>query len=210
MNGLFKNNMSFAVILALGLLASAAPAQQASAPATQQQSAPAAQSQAPVAAAPQTFKARYDGGVFGYNRKIEGNLSFDDSANRLVFRDKKDQVLFVIPYQTLSAAFADVRSRRPKAATVVGSLPVPYGLNFPAMFVRNKYRYLTLQYRDAETDAVGTTSFKLGNKQLLESVLSALARKAELTRRGEIFVRPRKDEGTRTGVYEVATPPQPQ
>lgn len=167
-----------------------------------------AQASAPTNPAPQSFKARYDGGVFGYNRKIDGTLAFDDAEKRLVFRDKGNQVLFVVPYSTVSAAYADTRSRRPAAASVVSSA-VPYGLGLPALLIKNKYRYLNLQYRDAETERVGTTSFKLGNKQLLESVVATLAAKAELTKRGEIYVRPKPGEAQKSGVYEVATPPQP-
>ena len=166
------------------------------------------QNSTPANPAPQSFKARYDGGVFGYNRKIDGTLAFDDAGSRLVFRDKGNQVLFVVPYSTISAAFADTRSRRPTAARVVSSA-VPYGLGLPALLIKNKYRYLNLQYRDSETERVGTTSFKLGNKPLLESVLATLAAKAELTRRGEIYVRPKPGQQPQSGVYEVATPPQP-
>lgn len=178
-----------------------------STPANQSITPSAAPDTAAAARAPQSFKARYDGGVFGYNRKIEGTLAFEDADNRLAFRDKRGQVLFVIPYTTISAAFADTQSRRPRAATVIGNIPAPYGLNLPALFVRNKYRYLTMQYKDNDTSNIGTTSFKVGNKQLLEAVLNAVAAKAELTRRGEIFVRPRDGE-PKTGVYEVATPTQ--
>ena len=159
-----------------------------------------------VPAAPQTFKAKYEGGVFGYNRKIEGTMSFDDAENRLMFRDKHGQTLFVVPYSTVSAAFADTQSRRPTGAVVAAST-VPYGLGLPALLFRKKHRYLTLQYRDADTERVGTTSFKLGNTALLQSVLNTLGAKAGLAKRGEIFVRPKDGEAPSSGVYEVATPP---
>src|SRR6266571_2804503 len=35
--------------------------------------------------APTTFKAKYEGGMFGKNHKMNGTLSFDDMNNRLVF-----------------------------------------------------------------------------------------------------------------------------
>jgi hypothetical protein len=196
-----------AFIAMLALAPSATHAQRArTTTTTTQTESRSAQSATPTNPAPQSFKARYDGGVFGYNRKIDGTLAFDDAENRLVFRDKGNQVLFVVPYSTISAAFADTRSRRPTAARVVSGA-VPYGLGLPALLIKNKYRYLNLQYRDSETERVGTTSFKLGNKQLLESVVATLAAKAELTRRGEIYVRPKPGQEPSTGVYEVATPP---
>jgi hypothetical protein len=142
--------------------------------------------------APQTFKAKYEGGVLGYNRKMDGTLQFDDANNRLVFRDKRDKEVFSIPYRAITAAFADNRSRRPTAATVIGSIPAPYGANIPAWFIRKKYRYLTLQYSDPDTNVSGVTSFKIDDKQLLASVLATLAKKAGLEPRGEAFVRKRE------------------
>jgi hypothetical protein len=39
--------------------------------------------------APKSVKAKYEGGVFGYTKTMEGTLTFDDQNNRLVFKDKK-------------------------------------------------------------------------------------------------------------------------
>ena len=39
--------------------------------------------------APKTLKAKYEGGVFGYTKTMEGTLTFDDENNRLLFKDKK-------------------------------------------------------------------------------------------------------------------------
>lgn len=143
--------------------------------------------------APQTVRARYEGGVFGYNRKQDGTLNFDDGGPRLSFRDKVQHEIFTIPYKAVVAAFADTQSRRPTAATIAGSV-FPYGL--PALFIRKKYRYLTIQYKDPDTQVAGVTSFKLQNKEILASVLNTLASKAGLTQRGEIFVR--RNEATTT------------
>ncbi len=206
MKGMFTNKLILAVLLAFAAAALPAHAQRAGA-ATEPRATTTTQTTAAVSPAPQTFKAKYEGGVFGYNRKIEGMMTFDDGGNRLVFRDKAGQTLFVIPYSAISAAFADTQSRRPTATRVIAGT-VPYGLGLPALLFKKKHRYLTLQYRDAETENVGTTSFKVGNSQLLTSVLNGVGAKAGLARRGEIFVRPRNGEQPSTGVYEVATPPQ--
>jgi hypothetical protein len=140
-------------------------------------------------AAPQTFKAKYEGGIVGYMKKQDGTLTFDDANSRLLFRNKQRKELLFIPYKAIIAAYPDTQSRRPTAATVIGSIPVPYGLNIPAWFVRKKYRYLTLNFEDPDTNVSGLTSFKVENKQILESVLYALANKAELTARGEGYIR---------------------
>jgi hypothetical protein len=46
-----------------------------------------------------------------------------------------------------------------------------------------------LQYSDTDTNVSGITSFRLANKDLVDSVVYALANKAGLTPRGEIYVR---------------------
>ncbi len=142
-----------------------------------------------VPAAPKTFKARYEGGVVGYSKKQDGTLTFDDENRRLLFRNKENKEVLFIPYEAVSAAYPDTQSRRPTAATVIGSVPAPYGLNIPAWFVKKKYRYLTLHFQDPDTNVSGLTSFKVENKEILASVLNSLADKSGLTRRGEGYIR---------------------
>ena len=141
------------------------------------------------AQAPQSFKAKYEGGIFGYNKKQDGTLMFDDMNSRLVFRDKENKEVLSLPYNAVAGAFADTKSRRPTAAKVISAIPVPYGANLPALFWKKKYRYLTLQFKDADNGTAGLTSFKLENKELLNSVLYTLAEKAGLEQRGEAYIR---------------------
>ncbi|HKQ52262.1 MAG TPA: hypothetical protein VJT74_07840 [Pyrinomonadaceae bacterium] len=141
------------------------------------------------APAPQTFKAKYEGGIFAYNKKQTGTLTFDDANSRLVFRDKENKEYLSLPYSALTGAYADTKSRRPTAARVIGAIPAPYGANLPALFIRKKYRYLTLQFKDADNGAAGLTSFKVETKELLNSVLYTLAEKAGLEQRGDGYVR---------------------
>jgi hypothetical protein len=136
--------------------------------------------------APQEVKVKYEGGIFGYRRKIDGTLFFDDQNRRVVFRDKNRRELFPIPYDAITAAFADTQSKRPTAAGILGGASI---YTLPALLIKKKYRYLTLQYSDPDTRASGITSFKMQNKEILETVLNSLAYKAGLTPRGEIYVR---------------------
>lgn len=145
------------------------------------------------APAPQTFKAKYEGGVFGYSKKQVGTLNFDDRNNRLVFRDPQQKEVLSLPYSALTGAYADTQARRPTGAKVASNLPFPFGL--PALLVKKKYRYLTLQFNDKDTSAAGITSFEIEDKELLASVLSTLADKAGLEPRGEGYVR-KKDTTT--------------
>jgi len=136
--------------------------------------------------APQTVKAKYEGGVFGYNHKMDGTLSFDDPNQRLVFRNEKQKEILSVPYNAITGAYGDTHAVRPKAASI-GSV-VPY-FGLPIGLIKTKVRYLTVQYNDPDSNVSGVTSFRLENKDVLDSVLYSLAQKAGLSQRGEVFVR---------------------
>jgi hypothetical protein len=140
----------------------------------------------PTTPAPETVKAKYEGGVFGYPNKKTGTLTLDSLNTRLVFRDGKQKELFSIPFGSITGAYGDTHKVQPAAATVISHIPT-YGI--PASFIKTKVRYLTIQFDDPDSKAAGITSFRLENKQILESVLYALATKSGLTKRGEIYVR---------------------
>jgi hypothetical protein len=152
-----------------------------------QDKAEASTNMPPPPPAPQTVKAKYEGGVFGYNKKMDGTLSFDDANQRLLFRDEKQKEILFIPYGALTGAYADTHSVRPAAATVAGNIPSIYAL--PARLIKTKVRYITLQYSDPDSNVRGVTSFRLENKDILDSVLNTLAGKAGLSKRGDVFVK---------------------
>jgi len=158
-------------------------------PRAMEKAAPTDATKAAPPAAPQTMKAKYEGGVFGYNNTMEGTLSFDDTNQRLLFR-KNQKDIFFIPYKAVNSAFADTQKRRPTAATVAQHVPF-YG--WPLGFIKTKVRYLTLQYSDPDTNVSGVTSFRLDNKDMVDSAVFTLAGKAGLVPRGEIYVRKRDD-----------------
>ena len=136
--------------------------------------------------APSTVKAKYEGGVFGYPHKKDGTLNIDTNNNRLVFSDGKHTELFSIPFGSITGLYGDSHSVQPAAATVISHVPL-YGI--PASFVKTKVRYLTIQYDDPDSKAAGATSFRLENKDVLDSVLFTIANKAGLSQRGQIYVR---------------------
>ena len=147
------------------------------------------------APAPATIKAKYEGGIFGYMKKQTGTLNFDDANRRLVFRDKQGKEYISIPYDSIAAVYGDTRSRRPTSATIIGSASI---YTLPALLIRSKYRYLTMQFNDPDTRVSGVTSFKVGTKELLESMVVTVAQKAELEQRGEAYVRKPKDKASDT------------
>ncbi len=176
---------TISALLLLGLLATAAFAQR---PRTMEAEPAAKTATRP---APKTVEAKYEGGVFGYNKTMEGTLTFDDGNNRLLFKDKKPPKEISIPYEAITSAFADTQKKQPAAATVAQHVPL-YGI--PAQFIKTKVRYLTLQFRDPDSRVEGVTSFKLEDKEMLESFLVALAEKTGLTKRGDIYVRKKADD----------------
>lgn len=146
----------------------------------------------PPPTAPQSIKVKYEGGVFGYNKKLDGTINFDDANRRLLFRNNAGQEVFSISYDTIASAFADTKSKRPVAADIASRASI-FGM--PAMLIKKKYRYLTLQYSDDDTKISGVTSFKMENQQILDSALYTLAQKAGLTPRGNVYVK-KKDTAT--------------
>ncbi len=148
-------------------------------------------SKATPAPPPPTMNAKYEGGVFGYNKTIEGTLSFDDTNARLLFRKDGKEVLF-IPYKAVNSAFADTKKKRPAAATVASSVPSYLGIPFG--WIKTKVRYLTVQFSDPDTQVSGVTSFRLENQGLVDSALYALAQKSGLEPRGEVYVKKRASE----------------
>ena len=144
------------------------------------------------APAPKTVNAKYEGGVFGYTKTMEGTLTFDDANNRLVFKDKKPPKEISIPYEAITSAFSDSKKVQPAAATVAQNVPSIYSL--PARFIKHKVRYLTLQYSDPDSKISGITSFKISDKDLLESVLVTLAEKTNMTLRGDVYVKKKPED----------------
>ena len=173
----------FALLL-LGALLTGVYAQRPRAMDPQPSAQPSAAKPAP---GPKTVKAKYEGGIFGYTKTMEGTLTLDDDNNRLFFKDKKTPKEISIPYSAIMSAFADTQKRRPTAATVASQVPLIYAL--PAHFIKTKVRYLTMQYNDPDSHVTGCTSFKLENKEILQSVLVSLAEKSGMTQRGEIYVK---------------------
>lgn len=142
-----------------------------------------------VAPAPETFEAKYEGGMFGYNGKIMGSLKFDDANQRFVFRGKDQKEMFGIPYGALLVIYPNSQSVYSTTGSVISHIPLPgAGL---AGLIKEKRRYLIVQFDDPDIDVRGVANFKIENKDLLDSVIQTLGEKAKLTRRGDTYYRPK-------------------
>lgn len=139
--------------------------------------------------APQSFSARYEGGLFGYTGKLKGTLNFDDINDRIIFKNEENKEVFSIPYKSLLVIYPEKQSVRSTAGTVVSAIPLPgAGL---AGLIKEKRRYLVVQFDDPDSDVRGLTSFKIENKELLDSIIFTLGEKAKMKQRGDAFYRPR-------------------
>jgi hypothetical protein len=142
--------------------------------------------------APEKFAARYEGGFIGYNKKQDGTLKFDDDGKRLVFIAENGKELFWFPYNSLFVIYADEKSVTSTAGNVIRAIPLP-GAGLGGL-IKEKRRYLVIQFEDPDTGGQGVCSFRTENADLLESVIQTLATKANLVQRGEAFYRPKQME----------------
>ena len=143
----------------------------------------------PTVLAPVTFKAKYEGGMFGFSKKEEGTLKFDDANFRLVFFDKNNKERFGIPYKALVVIYPNTESVQSTTGKVIQNVPV-MGAGIAGMFIKEKKRYLIVNFDDTDMNAKGNTSFKLESQQLLDSVIQTLGTKAEMQPRGDAYYRP--------------------
>jgi hypothetical protein len=158
-------------------------------------------------APPKVVPAKYMGGFAGMRKKQEGMLNFDDRNRRLVFRDKNEKEIISIPYDAVNVAFADNETRRMMGngtqSVVLGGAGI---LGLPALLLKKKFQYLTIEFEDPETYLKGTTQFKLANRELIDSVAYALAQKAGLAQQGEVYVRRRGVPTTPTSAEKNTNP----
>ena len=153
---------------------------------------PADRASTPSAAAkpaPVSFEAKYEGGLFGFTTREMGTLKFDDANQRIVFFDKNQKEMFGIPYSSLIVVSPQSNSVTSTTGNVIRNIPLP-GAALGGL-IREKKRYLMLQFSDPDADARGIVSFKLDNKELLQSVIQTLGEKAKMTQRGDAYYRPR-------------------
>lgn len=141
------------------------------------------------AAAPESFAAKYEGGLLGYNDKQVGTLKFDDANDRLVFFGTDQKEKFSMPYESMLIIYPQSQSVTSTAGNVVKWIPLP-GAALGGL-IKEKRRYLVVHFDDPDVDAKGVVNFKLDNKELLDSVIDTLAAKAKMVQRGDAFYRPK-------------------
>jgi hypothetical protein len=138
-----------------------------------------------------TFKVKYEGGMFGFTRKEEGILKFDDANFRLVFFSNDNKERFAIPYKSIIVIYPNTRSVQSTGGKVVQHVPLP-GAGIAGMFMKDKKRYMVVNFDDPDISARGAINFKLESREQLERVIQTLGDKAEMQQRGDSYFRPQK------------------
>ena len=141
-----------------------------------------------VKPAPASFAAKYEGGMFGFGKKEEGTLKFDDANERLVFFGKDQKEKFGVPYKSMLVVSPQSQSVQSTTGKVVSV--IPYG-GIIGGFIKEKRRYLIISFDDPDVEAKGVMSFRIDDQLLLDSVVAALGTKAELKQRGDSYIRPK-------------------
>jgi hypothetical protein len=140
-------------------------------------------------AAPASIQAKYEGGMFGFSEKEDGNLKFDDVNRRLIFLGKNGREKFSLPYEAVLLVYPNSQSVTSKTGNIVRHIPLPgAGL---AGLIKEKRRFLVIGFDDPDVNAKGTVSFRVENKETLDTVIHGLGSKAKLSPRGDAYYRPR-------------------
>lgn len=144
---------------------------------------------------PTSFEAKYEGGMFGYSKKEEGNLRLDDENARLVFLGKDGKENFSLPYSSLLVISPNERKVQSGTGRAVGAIPFP-GTGIGGGLMKKKKNYLVIQFKDTDVEVQGTVNFLIDTGELLDTVIQTLGKKAKLTQRGDAFYRPRPAAST--------------
>ena len=141
---------------------------------------------------PSSVAVEYEGGMLGFNQKEKGQLKFDEMNERLVFFGEDGKEKFSIPYDAMVVIYPQSKSVTSTTGNVVSHIPLP-GASL-AGFIKEKRRYLIMQIQDPDADVSGVVNFKLESKELLDSVIAAIATKAKLEQRGDAYYRPKSSK----------------
>jgi hypothetical protein len=138
--------------------------------------------------APNSYEARYEGGLFGASKKESGTLTFDDANERVVF-NREGKEMFSIPYSALIMLYPDSKDSVPQAGKVISHIPLP-GAGLANLWNKST-KYANMTFEDPDIQANGTASFRFKDKDKLILFINALGAKAKMKQRGDAFYKPR-------------------
>ncbi|REK04180.1 MAG: hypothetical protein DWQ38_01530 [Acidobacteria bacterium] len=139
---------------------------------------------------PETVEVEYQGGIFGFSEKEKGTLRFDVINERLVFTSPEGKERFSIPYEAIRVVYPSQRKVRSGTGRAVGAIPLP-GASIAGLFMKKKKNYLVLHYEDRLVEVEGVANFLVDTSELLTGAIHAIGQNAEMTRRGDSYIRQR-------------------
>ena len=142
------------------------------------------------ASSPNSYRVRYEGGVFGLSSKEKGDLKFDDGNQRVVFYRLDNKEMFAIPYESLVMVFPSSKDELPQSGNVMSRMPLPGAGLFGLMSKSTKYAILN--FNDPDIEAKGIASFRFDDKKMLLSFINKLGAKSKLTQRGDAYYRAKR------------------
>lgn len=136
----------------------------------------------------ESFNVRYMGGLFGFSKKENGTVAFDNINERLIFKGKANKERFSIPYSAILVVFPSQTKVRSTTGKVVSAIPIA-GAGIAGMFMKKKKNYLVLRFDDTDVKAQGTINFQVDSAELLTNSIYSIGEKAEMKRRGDAYMR---------------------
>ncbi|MCB1023044.1 MAG: hypothetical protein KDB79_01555 [Acidobacteria bacterium] len=137
---------------------------------------------------PKSFKVQYQGGLFGFSKKQDGTIGFDDINERLIFYGEDGKEKFSLPYSALTVVYPSEKKVQSGTGRVVSAIPI-MGSGILGGLMKKKKNYLVVQFEDAEVGAKGDINFRLDSSDLVESAINTLGQKAEMKPRGDAYIR---------------------
>lgn len=134
------------------------------------------------------FPVKYQGGLFGYSKKEQGSIGFDEINERMIFFGKDGKEKFSIPYKSIIVVHPSQKKVQAGSGRVIGAAPLP-GAGILGSLIKKKKNYMIVQFDDPDVQAKGNANFLLDTGEVLEEAITALGENAEMKRRGDAYIR---------------------
>ena len=142
--------------------------------------------------APASYKARYEGGIFGNSGKETGSLRIDEENERVVYYRKDGTEMFTIPFSAMLVIYPDSKKHVSTQGDVISRVPVP-GAAMAGLWQADS-KFLIIRYEDEDVDAEGSVNFKFYDKALLLTFINTLGAKAKMKQKGDAYYRAKKTQ----------------
>ncbi|MFV0389709.1 MAG: hypothetical protein ACK5NT_13240 [Pyrinomonadaceae bacterium] len=141
-----------------------------------------------LAKLPKEFKVRYEGGLFGFSKKMKGTLKFDEINKRVIFYGEDGKEKFSLPNSSIIAVSPNQTKVQSGTGKVIGAAPV-IGAGLLGSMIKKKKNYLLVQFSDPDVNASGIMNFLMESEPAQKSAVEAIGRRLGLRQRGDAYIR---------------------